>query len=54
MADIKRKLPKLKTQVPWKGEYLFLQFSSKENLRFCKTYLKFEDKIKSSNKELIL
>ena len=30
------------------GEYSFLQFSLKENLMFCKTCLKFEDKIKSS------
>ena len=48
MADTKRKLPKLKTQLSWKAEYSFLQFSSKENLMFCKTCLKFEDKIKSS------
>ena len=47
MVDIKRKLLKLKTQLSWKAEYSFLQFSSKENL-FCKTSLKFEDKIKSS------
>ena len=48
MADAKRKLPKLKTQLSWKAEYLFLQFSSKENLMFCKTCSKFEDEIKSS------
>ena len=48
MADTKRKLPKLKIQLSWKAEYSFLQFSSKENLMFCKTCLKFEDKIKSS------
>ena len=48
MADTERKLPKLKTQLSWKAEHLFLQFSSKENLMFCKTCLKFEDKIKSS------
>ena len=47
MVDTKRKLLKLKTQLSWKAEYSFLQFSSKENL-FCKTSLKFEDKIKSS------
>ena len=47
-ADTKRKLPKLKTQLSWKADPLFLQFSSKENLMFCKTCLKFEDKIKSS------
>ena len=48
MADTKRKLPKLKTQLSWKAEYSILQFSSKENLMFCKTCLKFEDKMKSS------
>ena len=47
MADTKRKLLKLKRQLSWEGEYLFLIFSSKENLRFSKTYLKFEDEIKS-------
>ena len=35
-------------ELSWKAEYLLLQFSSKENLKFCKAYLKFEDKIKSS------
>ena len=48
MADTKRKLLKLKTQLSRKAEYSFLQFSSKENLMFCKTCLEFKDKIKSS------
>ena len=45
---LKQKLRKLKIQLPWKGEFSFPQFSSKENLMFCKTCLKFKDKIKSS------
>ena len=48
MADTKRKLPKSKTQLSWKAEYSFLQFSLKENLMFCKTCLKFIDKITRS------
>ena len=46
--QIPKKLPKLKTQLSWKAEYSFLQFSSKESLMFCKTCLKLEDKMKSS------
>ena len=46
---IPKKLPKLKTQLSWKAKYSFLQFSSKESLMFCRTCLKLEDKMKSSN-----
>ena len=47
MTDTKRKQPKLKTQLPWKREYLFSQFSSQKIQCFAKLV---ENIIKGSKK----